>query len=98
MSQLADKSEEKPSRLVSLKILVFLFFGGEFRGRTSSGLTFDARKSAGLLGAIQKFQRTWDVCFHLSQSTRVTNVTENPTNQPRKEFSFLPKNNFFISL
>lgn len=30
MSQITDKSEEKPNRLVSLKILIFMFFGGEF--------------------------------------------------------------------
>lgn len=29
MSQITDKSEEKPNRLVTLKILVFLFFGGK---------------------------------------------------------------------
>lgn len=31
MSQITEKSDEKPNRLLSLKLLVFLFFGGESR-------------------------------------------------------------------
>lgn len=85
MSQLADKSEEKPSRLVSLKILVFLFFGGEFRSEISSGLVV---KLVNLMGMIRKFHLTWDLLstFINPLKPRVTYLIDNPIANPEWVF------------